>query len=265
MRTKAQIIEDMCNFAVGIAENDAHGYSQSNRWLPDVDCSSLMYLSAEYAGLPVKNANVAPWYTRTMRQHFTAQGFEVITSLASRKRGDILLNDANHTALYLGGNMLVHARINENGGIFNGRAGDQTGREVCTQTYFDYPWNCILRYTGGEVSEEEYDNVLNIDGVRGVLTISRWQKILDTFVDGRINPFNSPLIKADQRFLNSVLKNKIVPLAIDGNEGKKTISARQLYLNTYGEKLVIDGVLGRLTNSAHQRALNKAKIKSKKY
>lgn len=27
--------------------------------------------------------------------------------------------------------------------------GDQTGREICERAYFNYPWDFILRYTGG--------------------------------------------------------------------------------------------------------------------
>ncbi|MEG0461594.1 hypothetical protein, partial [Gordonibacter sp.] len=40
----------------------------------------------------------------------------------------------------------------EVGQIVGGREGDQTGNESNTQPYYDYPWDCILRYVGGGAS-----------------------------------------------------------------------------------------------------------------
>lgn len=37
-----------------------------------------------------------------------------------------------------------HASISENGSV-NGAAGDQTGREVCTRTWYSKPWSLVLR------------------------------------------------------------------------------------------------------------------------
>lgn len=39
--------------------------------------------------------------------------------------------------------LIGHASIAENGGI-NGRPGDQTGREVCTRSWYNHPWNVML-------------------------------------------------------------------------------------------------------------------------
>lgn len=41
--------------------------------------------------------------------------------------------------------LLAHARTNEIGQISGGKAGDQTGSEVCVQPYFDDAWEYILR------------------------------------------------------------------------------------------------------------------------
>lgn len=42
----------------------------------------------------------------------------------------------------------VAAHIDERGRITGGKPGDQTGNEVSISTYDNYPWDCVLRYTG---------------------------------------------------------------------------------------------------------------------
>ena len=62
------------------------------------------------------------------------------------KKGDVLLNEKHHTAIYIGDGKLVHASINEKGTISGGKTGDQTGKEICVRSYYDYPWDLVLRY-----------------------------------------------------------------------------------------------------------------------
>ena len=144
-------IQDAVNFAVGIAYDDRHGYSQDNRWGPDYDCSSLMIKSWENAGVPVKSAGAT--YTGNMYDVFTRCGFTDVTSQvntstgAGLQYGDVLLNDVHHTAMYIGNNQIVHASINEKGSAHGGQSGDQTGREICVRSYYNYPWNHVLRFT----------------------------------------------------------------------------------------------------------------------
>ena len=64
-------------------------------------------------------------------------------------------NHVHHTALYIGGGQLVQASINEYGTVTGGQTGDQTGREIYTRGYYNYPWDCVLRYTGAEEPETE--------------------------------------------------------------------------------------------------------------
>jgi hypothetical protein len=78
---------------------------------------------------------------------------------------------------------------------------------------------------------------LLVDGVLGRNTISRWQQIMHTPVDGVIDaiPGHSSLVSAVQRHLNSVIN---AGLAVDGQgivqDGKsyKTVAALQRYLGT---------------------------------
>lgn len=139
------------------AADDSHGYDQSNRWGPDYDCSSAVIYAWELAGVPVKTRGAT--YTGNMRGVFLRCGFEDVTGnvdLASGtglRRGDVLLNVQHHTAMYCGNGMEVEASINENGGVTGGQPGDQTGREFLVRPYRNYPWDCVLRYTGENVPE----------------------------------------------------------------------------------------------------------------
>ena len=135
------------------AADDSHGYDQSNRWGPDYDCSSAVIAAWELAGVPVKTNGAT--YTGNMRGVFLRCGFEDVTGsvdLATGtglQRGDVLLNIRHHTAMYCGNGMEVEASINESGGVAGGQPGDQTGREFLVRPYRNYPWDCVLRYTGG--------------------------------------------------------------------------------------------------------------------
>lgn len=152
-------IENAVKFALAVATDDNHGYDQIYRWgeRGDYDCSSLVITAYEQAGVLVKTNGAT--YTGNMRSVFCKTGFSDVTSLinmntgAGLKRGDVLLNEAHHTALVVtdGGGTIVHASINENGEVKNGKPGDQTGKEICTRSYYNKPWDCVLRYVGEDV------------------------------------------------------------------------------------------------------------------
>lgn len=129
------------------------GYDQSQRWGPDYDCSSLVISAWEWAGVPVKQSGAS--YTGNMYNAFLACGFEDVTggaidfvTGAGLQRGDVLLNHQKHTAMYIGNGQTAEASLNELGTVSGGESGDQTGKEVLRRAYRDYPWDCVLRYTG---------------------------------------------------------------------------------------------------------------------
>lgn len=136
------------------AKDDSHGYDQTYRWgqRGDYDCSAAVIQAYENAGVPVKTNGAT--YTGNMREVFLQNGFKNVTSKVNLgtgyglERGDVLLNDVHHTAIYCGDGLEVEASINENGGATGGQPGDQTGREFLIRTYRNYPWNCVLRYEG---------------------------------------------------------------------------------------------------------------------
>ena len=145
------VIEEACNYMIDLATDDTHGYSQYNRWLPDVDCSSSIILAFEQV-LPVKEAGAT--YTGNMRTAFVKCGFEAIPYKKGMTliRGDVLLNEKYHTCLYLGNKKIVQASCSETGGI-TGRTGDQTGREVAIGNFYEFSkgWDYVLRYKEQEV------------------------------------------------------------------------------------------------------------------
>lgn len=133
--------------------NDAsHGYDQIYRWgeKGDYDCSSSTIETWELAGVPVESNGAT--YTGDMKEVFIDCGFEDVTAEvnihtgAGLKRGDVLLNEAHHVAMYCGNGKEVEASINEKGTATGGKPGDQTGREFLIRSYRNYPWDCVLRY-----------------------------------------------------------------------------------------------------------------------
>ena len=152
--TRQETIERAVAWALSVADDARHGYDQQSRWGPDYDCSSFVISAWEAAGLPVRQRGAS--YTGNMPGAFLACGFRDVTALvelrggAGLERGDVLLNTSRHTELYIGGGKTVKASINERGGVTGGQSGDQTGREVCIGSYYNCPWDCVLRYEGGE-------------------------------------------------------------------------------------------------------------------
>lgn len=140
------------------ADSNRVGYSQSDRWGVDfygggyynADCSSLVIQALRYAGYDTGNAT----YTGNMSGELCARGWTRVPADGNPQPGDILLNDVNHVAMWLG-DCLAQASIDENGNIAGGARGDQTGAEVNTRGYYDYPWDCYLRPPAEDVEPEK--------------------------------------------------------------------------------------------------------------
>lgn len=145
------IPEAALQWAIQIANDQSHGYSQQNRNGPDYDCSSLVLSAFRKAGADTGNAT----YTGNMRTELLKHGFSDVTAsinLASGANlcpGDILLyhigGTAGHTALYAGQGQIVHARGQSYG---SPQSGDQ-GSEIAVTPYYRGKWATVLRYTGG--------------------------------------------------------------------------------------------------------------------
>lgn len=136
-------------WAVAIANNSSHGYDQRDRWGPDYDCSSLVISAWDEAGVPVKKNGAS--YTGNMCDAFLKSGFKDVTNKvnfstgAGLQTGDIVWKKG-HVEMMCSDTQLVGAHIAENGTIYSGQDGDQTGREINVQTYYNSPWTRALRY-----------------------------------------------------------------------------------------------------------------------
>ena len=150
--------EQAVELALKMANDASHGYDQTNRWGPDYDCSSFLCTVWQEVGVPVKDRGAT--YTGNMLPAFLAAGFADVTGSVNRntgaglQAGDVLLNVKSHTAMFIGAGRVVQASGNEKGGITGGVTGDQTGREIGTGSYYNFPWDHILRYREEEETVE---------------------------------------------------------------------------------------------------------------
>ena len=157
----AQIMEHLCNCA-------EHGYSQPGRHgtsghcnvqtdagvvkvtKGDRDCSSAVCEAWELAlvGSPYDGLITRYNWTGGMREMFVGSGlFSWQNVTANAARGDIYLDEENHTAMSLGGGKIGHFTGSETGGI-DGEPGDQTGRESRIQDYYRGSWDGVSHYNG---------------------------------------------------------------------------------------------------------------------
>ena len=165
-------VENYTQKAISIANDNRHGYSQNIRWgNPDYDCSSFIISVVQNSGIPVKSNGAT--YTGNMYNTFIKSGFKDVTKSVNLrsgqglKRGDILLNHIHHTEIYIGNGKSVAARISELGTTY-GKRGDQTGNEINTHKYYNYPWNAVLRYpVSVSKSNDNYITLFAKDVIRG--------------------------------------------------------------------------------------------------
>lgn len=267
------------------AHDASHGYSQYNRWgngsnetltlsdgttvvvsAGDRDCSAGI-ISAWEAVLPGSTAGAT--YTGNMKDEFLATGLFQWHPMGDgyiAQRGDIYLNENNHTAMCTSAepDMMAEFAISENYTI-HGAEGDQTGWECQVVPYHNYGnggWDGKLVYVGPQPDGSQpqpsggdeggyHGAQIAVDGYWGRDTTAALQAYFGTVVDGEIwhqwranlanNPAltygweadssqaGSPVIRALQNYLG-------VPA--DGIVGSETIWALQEHLGTYA-----DGVL----------------------
>lgn len=236
-------IEKAIEWALNIANDSSHGYDQASRWGPNYDCSSLVISAWQAAGVPVKTKGAT--YTGNMKYVFTRCGFEdvakkagvVLSTGAGLKRGDILLHERNHTAMYLGNGRIVQASINERGGITGGQSGDQTGGEILVRNYYNYPWGVVLRYVGEDAGAVEEVTSEVVGGGSDMGTCTPTLPLLQHGSKG-----------ASVRALQTLLKlhgYKLPKYGVDGDFGAETVAAVKQF--QAAAKLTVDGVVGAQT------------------
>ena len=129
--------------------------------------------SSQFCGTPYRRFKTIDWDTNQVsdyignRDAFLKNGFVDVTSKVNVAtgsgllRGDVLLNEAHHVAMYCGNGKEVEASINEKGTAHGGKPGDQTGKEFLIRSYRNYPWNCVLRYRGNIFSASDTEKKQN--------------------------------------------------------------------------------------------------------
>ena len=236
-------IEKAIEWALNIANDSSHGYDQASRWGPNYDCSSFLISAWQAAGVPVKSKGAT--YTGNMKSVFLKCGFKDVTKNdnvefgigAGLKRGDILLHERNHTAMYLGEGRIVQASINERGGITGGQSGDQTGVEIHIRNYYNYPWQVILRYVGEDAGAVEEVTSEAVGGGSDMGTCTPTLPLLQRGSRG-----------ASVKALQTLLKlhgYKLPKYGVDGDFGGETVDAVKKLQAAKG--LEVDGVVGAKT------------------
>lgn len=233
------IPERAAQIAVQIANDDRHGYSQANRYGTleggDFDCSSLVIYCYHRAFL---EAGVSPTpqtrgasYTGNMYEGFTKVGFKAMRDDhgAGLQVGDVLLNEARHTAIVcsLNPTKVVNAR-----GDIDGVAGDSTGTEIRIQPYWSYPWDWVLRYEGPESSNSEPVSSTVGQQMADKIIARSWWPTLKIYSRGE-------WVKVLQSLLNA--KNN-AGLEVDGDFGSMTYIAVNKF--QAANALERDGIVG---------------------
>jgi len=204
---KVSIADVAATIHANMCEDDRFGYSWDPRWgtdsagyatweidgreytvkCGDYDCSSSIITawSTALEGTEYEGALDGATYTGNMKSVFSASGlFEVWdTDTTSAVRGDVYLNETHHTAMCQDGSddeppyyydCLSEFSINEQGGVYGGETGDQTGREAYIHGFYWYSpggWDCTLHYNGKADFYEEEDMKLSEEDMR---TIARY-------------------------------------------------------------------------------------------
>nr|DAZ38890.1 MAG TPA: lysozyme family protein [Caudoviricetes sp.] len=217
-------IEKAVSFMIDIAKDDSHGYDQIHRTGgTDYDCSSLVGTALNQAGFNVKKSST----TRTLRAQLLACGFKTVSVGGARKRGDIFLKEGHHVVMCTGTNNIVHASINEKGKTTGGKPGDQTGKEICVRSFYNYKggWDYHFRFS---------DAISTQPATKPSAT-----------------PKNDLVALGQQHTINYTGHS----ITVDGINGRNTkaniVRCFQVAMNhDYGSRLKVDGACGKNTINA---------------
>ena len=228
------IVEKAVAWAIDTANDNSHGYSQASRWGPDYDCSSFVITAYEQAGLKVREAGAS--YTGNMRGAFLRCDFVDVTTQVGLSSGygiqpgDVLLNYSAHTCLAVGGGKVANCRTAEG----HPQAGDQSGNEIRIQSYWNFPWNCVLRYKGDSKGTNVHDSEKDAQSDAQSEESHDWRPQLL----GMSNAY-----KPDCVALQAILNARHFPCGeADGFFGAKTKAAVNRFQRWAG--LEVDGVCG---------------------
>ena len=173
----AKNIEKAVLFMENLAKDNKHGYDQINRNGPDYDCSSSIATALNKAGFNVNPKST----TSNLYPQLIKEGFEICKK--PWKRGDIHLAVGSHVVMSINANEIVHASINEKGKVTGGKTGDQTGKEICTRSYYEHTkgWNYHLRFNDITTVKKASTSKTEITDYSTVLSGYKGNSIVDAF------------------------------------------------------------------------------------
>ena len=265
--TVQDIIDAMVEYAVKIANDNSHGYSQAVRSLYNTknptsfDCSSLALTAIQYAfekyGITPTpkdiNAKASKLddglsYTGNML-NLQKLGFEVVatnqTAHGKMQKGDLELSLWHHVAMAIDGDNIVHARSSEG----TSDTKDGSGNEIRTQSWYQYGkgWTHRLRFTGKGIDFSK----LSGSGAGG--TTAGSSDAGKTSTGGGTYMFSVGNVQKgskgnDVKLLQRLLKSNGMKgkdgkaLTIDGDAGANTDYAIRQYQKKKG--LTVDGCAG---------------------
>lgn len=227
-------IEKAVSFMIDIAKDDSHGYDQIHRTGgTDYDCSSLVGTALNQAGFNVKKSST----TRTLRAQLLACGFKTVSVGGARKRGDIFLKEGHHVVMCTGANNIVHASINEKGKTTGGKPGDQTGKEICVRSFYNYKggWDYHFRFSDAISTQPAtkpsttHKNDLVALGQQHTINYTGHSITVDG-INGRNTKAN--IVRCFQCAMNHDYRSN---LKVDGACGINTIRALGEHYVKYGE------------------------------
>lgn len=255
------IPERAAQIAVTIANDDKHGYSQQNRngtlGSGDFDCSSLVIycydLAFREAGVSPTPSQCGASYTGNMLAAFIRCGFENFRDDhgAGLQVGDVLLNEAKHTAIVCSLNpvKVVNAR-----GDMDGLPGDSSGSEIRIQNFWSFPWDWVLRYEGKSVSDPPQSNTVGQQMTDHIIA-NRGRYPTIQFGDTGDAVMFAQAILVWLGYLNRGSKSFS---NVDGDFGLLTKAATMSFQSATrdsADPLVIDGIIGKNTWAALLQAI----------
>ena len=274
-KTKEQIIQsvrnDAVDFAVRIANDNSHGYSQRIRSLYEIntpksfDCSSLACTAYYYAFLKNGLTKQARYlkencsYTGNMLKMQNA-GFEIVarnqTAHKQMIKGDLELNATHHVAMAVSKDIIVHARSSE--GTKDTK--DNSGNEIRTQPWYLYShgWTHRLRFTGKGIDFSGLTNTTGSKPTAKPSTNTSSKPTTTTTSKGAGYMFEPKLVKLGSEGTSVLLLQEIlIARGFKGKNGKvlslsrkadaNTIYALKQYQKSRNGVLVVDGECGENT------------------
>ncbi len=219
-------IETAVSFMEAIARDNSHGYDQAHRNGPNYDCSSLVGTALHKAGFNVNSGST----TRNLREQLLKNGFKAIAIDSPRKRGDIFLKEGHHVVMCIDAKNIVHASINEKGKTTGGKTGDQTGKEICTRSFYTYKggWDYHFRYEEHSTTSTSKPSIpQSTSKGNDLIALGQQHTINYTGVKIDTDGIYGPKTKANiiRCFQIAMNHDYNAWLAVDGKCGSKTINA----------------------------------------